>query len=150
MKEAEFMIEKHNEALLSYWRQLDKDKEQMSRVIKDYKKSDDLQDEVMEALKGAFDYGFLSYRSLIIELFPTLDLNKVNMKAALAAAVEVTSETTSRIRITELPATLFIKVPPIEVPASSTEVPIIEAARTESVDKDPTPALPANNSQAKA
>ena len=74
------MIEKHDEALVSYQRQLNKDKERMSRIIEDYKNSDTFQDEVKEASDGAFNYGFLSCRSLIIKLFPNFDLSKVTME----------------------------------------------------------------------
>ena len=65
MKEAKSTIKKHDVALLSYQKSLEKDKEHLSRIIEDYKNSDAFQDKVMEASERAFDYSFLSYKSLI-------------------------------------------------------------------------------------
>ena len=84
----------------------------------------------MEASEGAFDYDFLSCRSLIINLFSDLDLSKITMEAALATVVEATSKTTSGIHIMELPTTPSIEVLLTEVPTSPTEVPITEVALT--------------------
>ena len=91
----------------------------MSRIIEDYKNSDTFQDDVTEASKGAFNYGFLSYRSLIIKLFPNLDLSKVTINAA----IEVISDDTA----TQLPTTPSFEAPPVEILASLTEVIIVEA-----------------------
>ena len=105
---------------------------------------------VIEASENFFDYGFLSCRSLIIKLFPHLDLSKITMEAVLTAAVEVTFRTTSGVCITELLATPPTEVLLTEVLASLAKVPIVEVAPMEPTDKDLTPALSANILQTKA
>ena len=147
LKEAKSRIEKYDVALLSYQKYLDKDKERMSKVIKDYKASDAFQDEVMKALEGAFNYDFLSCKRLIIKLFFDLDLSKVIMEAALTAAAEVTSETTFEVHTTVPPATPT-KVPLIEVPISPVEVSVVEVIPMKLFNEDSALTLPANDPQA--
>ena len=142
MKEAESIIKKCDVALLSYQKQLDKDKECMLKVIEDYKTLDAFQDEVMKASEGAFDYGFLSCRNLIIKLFPNLDLSKVTVEAALAVASEVSFGVTSGAPTMVPPATHPADVPPTDVPANPAQVLIIEVTMMELVDKNFAPASP--------
>ena len=148
MKEAESIIKKCDVALFSYQRQLNKGKEHILKVIEDYKASDAFHDEVMEASEGALDYGFLSCRSFIIKPFFDLDLSKTTMEAALTIAFEVTSGATFEVHTTVPPTAPFANVPPVEVPASSVKVSIVEVIPVELADKNPISAPLANVPQA--